>query len=222
LGFNEAPLDAGGDVDAAEGCPATALLCDDFESGGTAAWSMVDRSPNARVIVSNTRAHAGAFALDATVPTAGAAGGYACVNKTFPTQTTGVIAVRQWIYATPPFSFYDEVLGLNQAQEHYIVFGCDHLDRWVASERSPSTGLIDHFSVVTCTTNAWVCVELVYSLSARRATYYIDGSSVLDFTVADPAPQFSLVQVGATRADSAGFHVYVDDVVIADQRIGCQ
>jgi hypothetical protein len=37
----------------------------------------------------------------------------------------------------------------------------------------------------------------------------------------DATAAFTEVQVGIARGDEAGFHVFVDDVVIAEQRIGC-
>jgi hypothetical protein len=45
---------------------------------------------------------------------------------------------------------------------------------------------------------------------------------VIDVAPADVIPSFDKVVSGATRADAAGYHVIVDDVVIAHQHIGCQ
>jgi len=158
------------------------------------------------------------------VPPAAMTGGYALLHKTIPTQTTGVIAVRQWIYALAPFNLFDEVvkLSLSTTMNQYMVFGCDNLNNWSATERSPAAGLVDHYSTVPCVTGTWVCVETVYSLSTRRAAFYVNGATIVDVAVADPAPQFDRVEVGATRADSAGFHVHIDDVVVAPQRMPCQ
>jgi hypothetical protein len=217
-------VDASDAIDALLACPLNAHICDDFETGTADAWSGGDLSTNATLVVNGVRTHTGAYALDADVPPATATGGYALVHKTIPVQTTGVIAVREWVYALAPFNFFDEVVKLSLAPttDRYMVFGCDNLNNWAATERSPTTGITDHLSTVPCVTGAWVCVETVYTLSTGRAQFYVDSAIIVDVAVADPAPQFNRVEVGVTRADSAGFHVHIDDVVIAPQRMPCQ
>ncbi len=211
-------------IDALVACPPNAHICDDFESGTPDAWSGGDVSVNATIVVNGVRTHTGAYSLEATVPPATVTGGYAIVHQSFPLQTTGVIAVREWVYALAPFNLFDEVVkfSFGATTDRYMVFGCDNLNNWAATERSPTTGVTDHLSTIPCVTGAWVCVEGVYTLSTRRAQFYVDGALVVDAAVADPTPQFDRVDVGAARADAAGFRVYIDDVVIAPQRMPCQ
>jgi hypothetical protein len=204
-------------------CPAFALLCDDFESGTAAKWSGVSLSPLASGTVSTTRSHSGQFAFDANVPSNTGIEFSTVYLKIIPAQTTGVIAIREWIYATAPFGSFDMVVGLfNNPADKYFVFGCDNSDNWTATERSTTTGTDDHLGTLPCAPNVWTCVEMVYSLDARHATLYVNDAAVLDVAVLDPAPQFDDIELGALRADSAGFRIFVDDAVIATQRIGCQ
>jgi hypothetical protein len=229
VGF-EPRHDAGDGSDGSDGsdaaspvCPAFALLCDDFESGTAAKWSGVSLSTLASGTVSTTRSRSGEFAFDANVPMNTGIEFSTVYLRILPAQTTGVIAIREWVYATAPFGSFDMVVGLfNNAADKYFVFGCDNSDNWTATERSTTTGTDDHLGSLPCAANVWTCVEMVYSLDARHATLYVNDNAVLDVAVLDPAPQFDDIELGALRADSAGFRIFVDDAVIATQRIGCQ
>ncbi|HEY5921719.1 MAG TPA: hypothetical protein VIV11_08610, partial [Kofleriaceae bacterium] len=203
-------------------CPELSILCDDFETGTTSMWTGTSIDPGATIEVTTEFPHTGRFSLDANVP-AIRNGAYATVYYGNPVpQSTGVIAMRSWIYATTLFTRFDEVSGLYNTATQYFVVGCDDLNHWSATESSDQTGIVDHLTSVPCAPQLWYCVELVYDLSARRASVFVDDAVVVDIAVVDPAPQFTRLETGASRADAAGFRVFVDDVVIANQRIGCQ
>jgi len=234
FGFGEDPardgaamdviVDASDAGDALQACPANAIVCDDFEDGTTAAWTGTTVSETSVTInVSTVRAHAGMYALDASVP-AIADGNYATVYLDIPLQTTGVLATRQWIYAQGMFTRFDEVVGLfhTGVSNQYMVLGCDDLEHWAATERSTASGIVDHLTTVPCAPDVWYCVELVYSFDTKRVQVFVDNAALLDVAVADPMPAFDDIGLGAVRADAAGFRVFTDDVVIAPQRIGCQ
>jgi len=213
--------DDGGDV--AGPCPSSAVLCDDFESGDISMWSGLTVSlGGASVTASAAQPRNGGFSLDANVPMLGN-GTSANVIRSIPLRTTGVLAARLWILAPTMFTRFDAVVRFwHTPTNQYMVVGCDSTNHWTAGEND-GVGVIDHVSTVPCGPGpSWHCVEQVYSLDSRRVEVYIDGANVIDEAVADPAPKFSQVDVGAVRADAAGFRVFVDDVVIADQRIGCQ
>jgi len=67
----------------------------------------------------------------------------------------------------------------------------------------------------------WTCVELDYTLQPPHVELYIDETRVLDTAMAEPAPAFPELGFGVARAPQGGFHVFVDDVVIADKHVGC-
>jgi hypothetical protein len=215
--------DVDGARDGAQLCPASARLCDDFETGTTALWSGVSTSPTATNTVSMTQVHGGRYALDANVPPTTMTE-FSTVFLDIPLQTSGVIATRQWIFAPATLAGFDEVVGLfdKTTMTQYFVFGCDNNANWTATERSAISGIDDHIGTTPCVTNVWTCVELVYSFETRHALMYIDSALVLDAMVQDPSPRFNDIEVGVVRANMVGFHLYVDDVIIADQRIGCQ
>lgn len=54
-----------------------------------------------------------------------------------------------------------------------------------------------------------------------RVQVFVDEASVLDVAALAPSPTYDKVAVGAVRTDEIGFRGFVDDVVIADRRIGC-
>ena len=59
------------------------------------------------------------------------------------------------------------------------------------------------------------------AIPAQRAQLYVDDVLGVDEATLDAAPRFDTITVGLARTDDAGWHVYVDDVVIAHQHIGC-
>ncbi len=205
-------------------CPAFALLCDDFESGTTAKWGGKQLGMGATVAVDGTHPQSGLFALDGTVPQLPSGGAAATVYANLPAaQSSGVLAVREWIYAPQPLIHYDGVvLFYNAANGNYAIAAGDDQSTWVVSEQS-SAGLHDHHSTVHATDSAWVCVEqdYVFAGASSKIRLYVDDQVVIDATAADPTPAFTQVQVGVARAASEGFRVFVDDVVVATQHIGC-
>jgi hypothetical protein len=218
---------AGDDVrgdGAAIGCPAAATFCDDFEGGSVAKWDRVTIIPDGGTVeVSLERPYSGSHALDANVP-ALMNGAQADISLDVPVQTTGVLAARLWVYAVDTFTLFDGVLRFASSANanQYLIVACGTTNQWAATERSPGSGITDHVSTAACGPNQWACVELVYSLDARHVALLVDGATVVDVTVDDPSPAFDRIDVGAVRAVMAGFRVFVDDVAIGPQRLGCQ
>jgi hypothetical protein len=229
LGFGllESSDAAPSDVIAAGGiCPPFATFCDDFEAGpgNFDAWSGRNTDTGS-VVIGSSHAHSGRFALEAVAPPATGSGGEDDLYHRFAVQSTGMLAARAWIYSPEPLVNYDEVIYFTNPQtSQYAEAGSNDEGHWSVSDFS-TAGLFDHGSTAaTPALDTWSCVELDYTFAAGaagRVELYIDGALVVFSAAMDPSPAFGSVSVGVTRADKAGYRVFVDDVVIAGQHIGC-
>lgn len=207
------------------GCPTFALFCDDFELGNLGRWSGTVTRESGTVEVVGTRARSGSFALHSTVDADPSEIGAANPFLRIAPQTTGVIAVRQWINLASPLSGFSLVSMLvDDPATNYLAVGGDNSGNWVSTEESDA-GQFDHRTTVETPGNdVWTCVELVFTFPGAgtgRVQIFVDDAEILDVESMDPAPEFEEVHVGITRGDEAGFRAFTDDVVIASQRIGC-
>jgi hypothetical protein len=210
----------GGDGSVASSCPTFALFCDGFESGDISAWSGRSVATGGTVVASQEHVHAGSFALDATMPML-ANGSVAAVLHDFPPASSGVIAVRVWIYTLQPLIDYNAPLNFVDVFGHYaLVAGAG--PNWVISEKSTGGGLVNHFGTPIPPVDTWTCVELDVTFSPPQFALFVDDTLSVAAAPADPAPLYRQIEVGIARADIAGYRVFVDDVVQADQHIGCQ
>ena len=207
-------------------CPEFAILCDDFESGDLAQWTRLELIGPAALEVNTTSPRTGAFALEATFSSSATNDGAAAPALRFPPVTTGMLATRIWINLASPLQEFSLVTVFrNHLNDRYASAGGNNTADWVSTEESAS-GLTDHHSTTpTPPLATWTCVELVYTFptvpTPGRIQVFVDDAAVVDVTADDTAPAFTEVMIGIARGDEGGFHVFVDDVVIADQRIGC-
>jgi len=217
-------------IDAPDGaiagaCPANALFCDDFESGVLIPpWSYYDMSGPSTVTPSTARPHSGMYSLHGTMTQQTAEGQAATIYR-FNSTSTGTLAVREWINQPVPMINFDLVMSLRQSPR-YLSVGANSLGNWVMTENvpmpAPMAGLHDHITTIPAPpVDTWVCVELVVQLSSQKFQVYANGALIIDDILHEAMPAYTEVSVGATRADMAGYEVFVDDVVIAPQRIGC-
>ena len=208
-------------------CPAFATFCDDFESGDLAKWTGARLSTGGTVVVDSARVHTGIDALDATMPPA-ANGDSAVTCEQFAAQSTGMLAMREWVNTSTSLALFNSILEFENVvtctdvETEYIVVGCDNSNDWVATENSTG-GSMDHHGTPCAPSDTWTCVELDYTLGAApRVQVFVDDTIAIDAAPVDPTPTFDVVTAGVANARAAGFEAYVDDVVVAHQHIGCE
>lgn len=214
---------SGGDAPA-QACPPSALVCDGFESGDTSRWSTTAVSPNATLVLDTTIVHSGKYALHGTVG-AGPSGNSAAVVEEFALQSTGMLAVREWVYQPQPLINYDGVIILEQLTgggTPSALAGGDATMVWDVTENTVNAGSVDHATTTPAATAAWTCVELDYQFgSPSQITLFVNATLALQIDAIDTGPAFSEVLAGAARAQSGGTETIIDDVVIAREHIGC-
>lgn len=227
--FDGSPGDgpgAGGEgnagADAAFTC-AAALWCDDFETGDLAGWSVGGSGPGAAAAASTTRSRSGTFSLGAVAP---GAGHRATVSFDLPgTLSSGSLALRMWISLAGAFDDFT-IAGVfrNTATPQYLTVGGD-ADVWVANDNNANDSLRDHRSTAALPAlDTWTCVELVLDFpgaSPARVRVLVDDAVVIDRPPNDQAPAYDQIRLGVERAGVPSVEVFIDDVAIATQRIGC-
>jgi hypothetical protein len=228
LGFRADPTDAmpGGDgrrgLDAGpEPCPTFASFCDGFESGNYGKWSGTVMT--AALTVESSIVHTGDYALEANVPVESGNGAEGAVYLTIGTHDSGMLAVREWVYAPQQINNYVGTLYFTSStgSQYSEILG-DDVAQWSVTESSTAGGLDDHTGSVLTQAGVWMCVEADLTLGAGgKAELYIADVLVVDTTYDDPDPNYDTFAVGATRTNAAGFEVIIDDVAVAAQHIGC-
>jgi hypothetical protein len=214
---------------AAPSCPAGALLCDDFESGTTAKWTRSASAQGGTATITSANPHSGALSLEVDCAAQAMNDCQGALELDFSPQTTGVLAVREWLNTTTTMQHFDLVAQVETlAPFQYSSAGGNDFGMWVSTELGPPGNMgPDHTSATsTPAPGTWTCLELVYTFSgaagAARIQMFVDEASVLDMPANDTnSATYNNVAVGISRADKAGFHVFVDDVVIANARIHC-
>jgi hypothetical protein len=213
------------DSDAGGGCPSFAVFCDDFESGNLSKWTGED-VPASQTVDAAAR-YTGNYGYDAVVPTDMGAGaeGDAYRSSTAVTYATGTLAIREWVYSPAQLINYvgtmEVTLGPPATAMQYLEVISNDVGAWSLSEFG-SAGLHDHEGSIAAQTATWTCVELVIDLgSAASVTLYIDGSATTQGSLTNAGDSYDTIAVGVTRANAGGFELYIDDVAIAMQRIGC-
>jgi hypothetical protein len=210
----------------AEACPAFASFCDGFESGNLSAWSGTTLAAGGTVQAESSIVHTGHYALECVGPASTQF--KAVVNHSFPNQTSGMIAVREWMYAPQPLVAFDQLISVDGAANNgdYVDVNGSANNTWMASEGDgPSaTVLANDGSTTPIQQSAWICVELDVMLATTGPSLglYVGDQEIVTASMVTPSPGYSAEYTGLAGVPSSGVTVYVDDVVMAAQHIGCQ
>ena len=114
--------------------------------------------------------------------------------------------------------------GSANNDDYVTVLGNDN-NIWMASEGDASAVLGNYLSTTQVAQSAWVCVELDVMLATTGSTavVYVADQEIVTATLVTPSPGYSSIRAGLwTGVSGGGATVYVDDVVVAAQHIGCQ
>lgn len=208
-----------------EPCPSFAIFCDGFESGNLSKWT--GTVTPAFEAVESTIVHTGHYALESDVPMEGGNGAEGAVYLQLAAPATGTFAVREYVFSTQPVNNYMGTLFLTDSTNPNGEYGeviADDVGQWTFTEESATGGLHDHTGSIVSAGGVWTCIELVLELGSggsNNIELFIDRNSALTTPFLDPNPTYDNIAVGVTRAVAAGFTDYVDDIVVANQRIGC-
>jgi hypothetical protein len=218
-----------GDLRRGPACPTPNLFCDDFESGSTSKWNDVSVKGKTTLGVDGTQAFSGSFALDVTSqPNMVDLGVFQSENATVGLNMTPTglptLAARAYVRtATNPGS-YALFMALFANTAGWAV-GVDGSGHWVVTQDQGNSP--DLTTNVTMPLGQWVCVELIVDPPsvmnpAGRLRLLTDGSPIIDTTPSSfTAP--TLFDVGLVRSPgNVSSQVFIDDVVLANQPIGCE
>lgn len=222
-------------------------LCDDFESGtlDAATWSAVGSS---KPVVDGMQHARGAKALHVTIT--GNGGSYVRETKTFPaTNNTYWARMFVWFESMPgpPMTYSHwtfaaatgtqvagEIRLGGQLQNGKNLFGVGTDNRtasgtgdWTTSDKDPGN------TPAAVPTKQWLCVEWLHAGQTNETRFFLDavehpslhttatknGGNGKPFVL----PQFDALWVGWNEYQPATqkFEMWIDEIALDDQRIGC-
>lgn len=248
---------AGGDGGTAAGgsaeCGVGGTLCFDFEDGQIPqGWAPVTNSGAGSILVDNTRAHGGSYALHVAD---GSGQPMHSLGFTLPDDFGGVMWGRVYMYLTPEGpAQHGATLKARYADAADTMFGPENLDWYevglghgsyetIWHSPQPPTGLPEWEMIAETpvTLDQWYCQEFLFDGAneagdeAALPRMWIDGSEI-EFPeqhlypgdavkpVFDKATHFILLEVGLIMyhpLDSTT-NLWMDDLALGPQRIGCQ
>jgi hypothetical protein len=203
-------------VDACAG-RAGAIFCDGFEASTLDAWFAATGNPT----LQTTLVHGGSGAMLATSDDSHQP---ANVRTQFSPLPSGSIHARGWFYFPSGYALEKfEVLSLNGTNDNVTVL-VDQGELRVFSAASPGTTITTGTSTPR---DRWICLEVHVGISgtAGSVTLDLDGMSIGTETGINTLPGggygelvTGLNFVFATQPPAT---LYVDDVVVGTQPIGC-
>ena len=210
-----APRDLGGLV----GCPSDAIFCDDFESGDFSRWTPGLDSPRGTLTldVDQTRPFAGQFGLHATASKSDLTGSWLRETDQSLSSLSPPFALRFRFWSSDTLDGFTLIVSLFSGDLAVSLGGADP-GVWAMTEDMTSN-TIDHISSQNVDTGRWICVEVVHD--GAMIHLYTDGAEAISFapTIASP---FDQIGVGLTRWPARhDAEVFIDDLVLAKSRVGC-
>ena len=243
----DAPRDVRGDVarDGATWCPPHALFCDDFETHDFSRWNRPSGFGAATLGIDSVEVYRGSYAAHASMTVDEQDGSFVgsqrYEQKYLPPLGSGTFAMRAYVYLAEPqadttafFALTHQAAGTPDS----LVITIDCANQSPADcggtqgiAVTKSAFVMDyHFVASTLLTPmAWVCFEFVVAIEGSgtgRVTLYQDNVPILDQTTVtlDPGdPPYDAFDLGYTSTPGTQAQdVYVDDLVLAKERVGCE
>lgn len=231
------------------GCPGT--FCDDFERfdagvGPRAPWS--SSTNGGTITVDTARSHSGRKSVKVT--TDGQAAyrrAYFSLTSPFFPVAGNAFYGRMWVYLTaaPPMTtHWTNISGegmatyMNTSFPAYVRYGGQVMKRLMANYDSGtfSSDCWQH-SQTAFPEGRWACMEWHFDGPTERMEFWLDGTQIAPLTVSRMGqgciahglgdrwvmPQFSTLRLGWEHYQtSIPIELWVDDVALGTQRLGCQ
>jgi hypothetical protein len=198
-------------------CGAGVVFCDGFESGDVSAWSSAV-SGNAKV--QGERVHNGSWALQVTTDGARSAS----VGTSLRRLATGSFHARAWFFVPSDFVFHKAELLTVDGPPDGVEFILDE-DEIRAYDDMAATTLTTQMSVLH---NQWFCIQLHVGISQSAGTVTLDlnihqvsAASALDTLPAADGYTFLDVGIANPTNGQGPATIYIDDVVVSTQPLGC-
>ena len=218
--------DSAVDSGAIERCPENSnlLFCDGFEDTNLERWSY-DVLENGSVDRTTARYRSGTASLRATTGAAGTPNEARKVVEVFDHQKSGDIWARYYYYlpSSVTINSYFSSVVVEEIEQPFFGFSLLILPNQVAIEADS----LRYDGTMAFPRNKWTCVELHVQIDPVAGFFeaYIDGALAARSTATDTLPDkgYTTLEVGVHYTDPSQGPVtaYVDDVVAANTRTGC-
>jgi hypothetical protein len=228
---------AAGEAGAGCGCASVtgAVVCEDFEASPSAIWSALGDGPTP----DPTRAHCGAASIHLHAPALKVGDAFVSAltqSATFADpRLTGGFFARAWVYLPTASKIADNnyvsLIEARQAADPYLGVGAQvgpngaALSDWTTAPAgyASTAGAVPR--------DQWTCIEwqVAYSAAAGATKLWLGGASdpaaSLEATNTQPSPPYAAMLVGLYYGPIAtpqpAFDLWLDDLVISGERVGC-
>jgi hypothetical protein len=217
-----APVDAG----AMPACPSFALFCDSFESGDFSMWQYFSSGPDRFLMVDGLHPFHGLYSLHAGDVISAMPHGEKWVRKTITKLASGTLALRAYAYIDGTLGQTFDIMALIDANSGFGYEVMIGNRGGVANLPLVLNGKTNVERVATSPIAGaeWHCFELLVDL-AGKVHLFADGAEVVSFAENTDLSGngYDAADVGDldSSGDSTG-SVFLDDVALATQRIGCE
>ena len=215
------------------GCPPTALLCEDFEHPrDPSTWTVQDLPAGgiAAADIDTAQHHSGAHSLHAHIESPADVDGGITAEWTNAGPFPQPLYVRLYVYPVTPIADFEVFAELDQTSGDYPLTSL-----WLGSGGGVSSfGWIDSADMdpdansdsITSplALNAWTCVEWLVDANAQTLEVWVNGQPAFPPTTRPLPMSLDRFDVGAyvqTSLPLTSYDVWIDDVIIDQQRIGC-
>jgi hypothetical protein len=212
--------------DAHIGCPIFATFCDDFETGNTSRWTGENVSTGSTLTVNKSNPHTGAYSLEGHV-TGTTSNSFAALDEKVTATANVTYSIRAYVYSSAPIGTGGYVFSWFASDGTGYAVGTGTDSNWLINDNG------NKYTASTAPlAGHWQCVEGTLEeppAAGQPATLslYIDDTMILSHTtVVATSSLIVAVEVGITAAGVAADggaigDVFIDDVAIAPQHIGC-
>jgi hypothetical protein len=219
-------------------CPAFSIFCEDFESlPELAKWGPLQhfmRPTGVKTGVDDLKPFRGKRSLHAIAPGSPSAYWnyypYTLPSAIVAADPPATIAFRAYVYTQNAFTGWIYPFYLHNAQSNTRDFAVGTLSNmWSVYNKNGSASSYNGGPLVMMAT--WHCVELVVHLGivsgsvSNELEFYVDDVRAADMTLttAVATDQIGELDIGiAWSQDTMGNEYYIDDLAVANQRIGCE
>jgi len=215
-GGDDASSDSASAGEGGAGCASGYQLCDDFEgvaAGATGSVWTIDNS-GYTVETVTTMAHSGTHSVH--VAAKGVSGhGYIVETKTFPaTDFWG----RAYLLLQAPGSGHEVFVALDGNNNEQVRILNDLGNGKIATNRRSDDQSKESSQAYPMGT--WACYE--WHETPTGLHVYFQGSELTDIAETWTEATFSLLRLGFERFDTGtGGDIYIDDVAVNNEQIGC-
>jgi hypothetical protein len=211
-------------------CPAGAIFCADFESGGVMPGSAQFFPDYLRTSISSY------LSIDSTIHSRGAAS--LKVAGTGFSQMLGVATGTTTFWSRVYFrmdrdsamghnTYYEAATGNGSPNDGRHIRIGEYFCQLVAGRDSPDESVLSNGGTYMCmggtrlAANTWYCLETYFNGPASEVRVFVNGAEIPQLHITNYSYTYTMFKFGYEAYGGPAGNFWYDDVAVATQRVGC-